>query len=83
MKTILLAGLTLTLAACTTYEQDAASACGGISNTHSRQMCVANYLTQARLQSDAEWETVGAMLSQSSYRRTTTCMNIGGIVTCQ
>jgi len=82
MKIILLSGLAIALAACITYEQDAASACNGISNTHSRQICVANYLTQARLQSDAEWETVGGMLYNSG-RRQTTCTNIGGIVTCQ
>jgi hypothetical protein len=82
MKMPLLALTLAALTACTSYEQDAAAACNGIRDAHSRQMCVANYLTQARLHSDAEWETVGGMLYNSG-RRQTTCTNIGGIVTCQ
>lgn len=81
MKAALLALTLLALSACTTDAQDAAEACGGLRNPIARQMCVSNYLTNAKLQHNAEWETVGA--SMLNRPRTTTCMNIGGIVTCQ
>lgn len=80
MKAAIFLVLPLVLIACTTNEQDAANACGGIRNTHSRQVCVANYLSNAQLQQNAEWDTVGTMLYRPAR---TTCMNIGGIVTCQ
>lgn len=76
MKTALIVLTIAALSACTTYEQDAARACGG------DRSCISRYMSNAMLQSNAEWETVGGMLSAGS-RRLTTCMNIGGIVTCQ
>lgn len=79
MRTIIVATLALTLAlalaGCTTDEEDAAAACGD------NDRCQTNYLARAHAREDAEEAAVlGAMLTRPVH---TTCMNIGGIVTCQ
>lgn len=80
----LLTCLVLALAACntTTDTQDAMNACSVVSNSHLRDVCMMNYVNNARIGRDAEWSAAGAaFLSDQPARRT--CMNIGGIVTCQ
>jgi hypothetical protein len=74
------------LAACdTTPDSELAySACSGIGTTYTREACMANYVGQLQAGRNAQWEAIGAgMASGGYYRRQTTCMNIGGIVTCQ
>lgn len=84
MRFLLPLALTATLlAGCgpvTTDAEDAAAACAGIRNPNIRDTCIANYVNNAQIGRNAEWDAVGAsMLSRPAQ---TTCMNIGGIVTC-
>jgi hypothetical protein len=74
--------LVMVLTGCTvtTDEQDAAAACGGIVNSNIRDTCMANYVNNAQAGRSAQMNMIGAsMLSQPVQ---TSCMNIGGIVTC-
>lgn len=85
MRKVLL--VLLALAGCgpvTTDAQDAEAACGGIASQSIRDNCISNYVNNARIGRDAEWSAAGsAYLGSQPFRRTPTCMNIGGIVTCQ
>ena len=81
--------LVLALAGCAEInaEQEASeqrralNACAGIVNPHIRDTCVSNYVTNANAQSDAVNAIfLGAMLHHPVQ---TSCMNIGGIVTCR
>jgi hypothetical protein len=86
IRTVLLLATLVTLAACNTTSdaQDAAAACSGVRSARAHDYCVSNYVNNARIGRDAEWSAAGsAYLSSQSYRRSPTCMNIGGIVTCQ
>ena len=61
-------------------QQDAATACRGIVNSDIRDTCMSNYVNNARARNDAEDAILlGSMLHQPVQ---TSCMNIGGIVTC-
>ena len=72
----------MTLAGCstTTDAQDAAAACGGIANSNIRDNCVANYLANAQARTNAQWDMIGASMLNRPVQ--TSCMNIGGIVSC-
>ena len=78
-KTVFLA---LALAGCTvtTDEQDAAAACGRIVNSNIRDTCMANYVSNAQAGRNAQWNMIGAPMLNRPVQ--TSCMNIGGIVTC-
>ena len=81
MRILLLVLLALAGCDTTSDAQDAAAACGGIRNSSSRDACISNYVNNARIGRDAEWSAAGAAYLSRPAR--TTCMNIGGIVTCQ
>jgi hypothetical protein len=72
--------LAVMLGGCTTDEEDAARVCGGITNSDIRDICVANYLSYAQARTNAEWDMIGASMLNRPVQ--TSCMNIGGIVTC-
>jgi hypothetical protein len=74
--------LVLVLAGCTvtTDEQDAAAACGGIVNPNIRDTCMANYVSNAQAGRNAQLNMIGASMINRPVQ--TSCMNIGGIVTC-
>ena len=61
LKAIILA---LALAGCTvtTDEQDAAAACRGVVNSDIRDACMANYVNNAQVGRNAQWDIVGASL---------------------
>ena len=75
--------LVLALAGCdtTTDEQDAAAACGGIVNSDIRDNCVVNHVNNAQAGRNAQWDAIGASMLRGPQVQTS-CMNIGGIVTC-
>lgn len=80
---ILFAALAIALAGCghvTTDAEDAYAACGGINGPY-RDMCMANYVNTARAGRDAQWSAIGA--GMTSRPAATSCMNIGGIITCR
>ena len=52
----------LALAGCTTVEEDAANMCRGISNSNIRDNCMANYLNNAQVETNAEWQMIGAYM---------------------
>jgi hypothetical protein len=74
--------LALALAGCTvtTDEQDAAAACGVIVNPNIRDTCMANYVSNEQAGRNAQWNMIGASMLNRPVQ--TSCMNIGGIVTC-
>ena len=74
--------LVLVLAGCggTTDAQDAIAACSGIGNSHMRDVCMVNYVNNAQVGRNGEWDTIGASMLNRPVQ--TSCMNIGGIVTC-
>ena len=80
LKTIF---LVLALAGCTvtTDEQDAAAACGGIVNPNIRDTCMANYVSNAQAGRNAQLNMIGAAMLRRPVQ--TSCINIGGIVTCR
>ncbi len=60
MKSIL--ALALALTACghvTTFAEDAAKACRGISNPDIRDQCISNYIVTAKAGIDAQWAAIG------------------------
>jgi hypothetical protein len=77
--------LVLALAGCDSEatrsdEQNAAAACGGIVNSDIRDTCMANYVNNAQARRNAEDDMIAASMLHRPAQ--TSCMNIGGIVTC-
>jgi hypothetical protein len=53
--------LVLVLAGCggTTDAQDAIAACSGIGNSHMGDVCMVNYVNNAQVGRNGEWDTIG------------------------
>ncbi len=85
MKRIAIAAvITLALAGCghvTSDAEDAAAACYRVVNPHIHDQCMANFVNTAQAGRDAQWSAIGnGMLSR---RGPSSCMNVGGIISCR
>lgn len=75
--------LAVTLTGChvTSDQEDAYAACGWINNPNTRDVCMSNHVNTALAGRNAQWSAIGmGMLARPAA---TSCMNIGGIVTCR
>jgi hypothetical protein len=80
IQTIACITLALALSGCTTDQEDAAAACSGISNWNIHDSCEANFLNNRQIDRNEQNAMLGAMILNRPVQ--TSCMNIGGIVTC-
>ncbi|HXR34798.1 MAG TPA: hypothetical protein VN754_02555 [Candidatus Binataceae bacterium] len=72
--------LTVVLGGCSTDEELAAQACAHVADPAAAERCQTRYLEQAERSREMQNMMIGgAMLNRPVQ---TSCMNIGGIVTC-
>lgn len=75
-KFVGIAILVLALSGCSSDEELAARSCSRFTNADANQICQARELSRIQ----GEWDAVGASMLNRPVQ--TSCMNIGGIVTC-